>query len=335
MQEYKTTILSIVSHLVLAVLTMMTLYAGSAEHAQAQGMCIETYRGSRPSQCLGLSKISCDGIKNCRWSDGARACYGSVVPCEQLRGGAWDCATQFGCAWVDCTSDSHCPGDAYCVNFECEYPECVRSNDCGSGQVCVGSGRSAMCVECANDAHCPGSEVCKGSGRSATCVECTSSSQCPGSELCRDNRCVECSSNSHCGSNSACVNNTCRPAAPVGIAWTGGRYSDSRIGIRCGNGRIRRSNVTVPGDYNGHREMDRRQMLVAMCPAGRVTVSCEGQEARSVIEYFQDRSGDYTVSPRWWYQSFTDVDRRPPYRYTFTLASNDLRERRFACRYDK
>ena len=314
--------------------TALVALAGQTTDAHAQGQCVDVFR---PTTCANFSPgPNCNGQRGC-FTAGSD-CGGTPWACSSFRS-TFECETQVGCDWRSCQRDSDCPGSRYCnSNYVCVEPECVSSNDCSGGRVCVGSGASAMCVECANNSHCPGSQVCRGSGRSATCVDCTSNSHCSGGDICFQNQCVECTNNSHCGGNQICQNRRCTSAtAWVSMGWAGDDYSDNLMRITCNNGEVV-TRRTFPSEEHATSDMNRNRLLSKLCVAGStVRIECLGENAERISELYQDDRGAYGYRdpiPGVWYWTWDRVDERRPYSYSFTISPNDLRERRFGCKYD-
>jgi len=109
--------------------------------------------------------------------------------------------------------------------------------------------------------------------------------------------------------------------------------------ITCGGQTV--SRPTYVSQRNGFNDLhSRSRILATQCGEGTVQVSCEGGEAKSMSEIFQDTRGaqQYNPSTPVWYHSFTTLMTRntqnPPFRHTFTISRTDLRERRFVCDYD-
>ncbi|KAG8232833.1 hypothetical protein J437_LFUL013159, partial [Ladona fulva] len=92
-----------------------------------------------------------------------------------------------------CSSDSHCIGNERCHVNVCR-PQCRRSDDCRTGEICEG----LVCIAgCHSDSHCPGNRACV----SNMCMD----NDCPNERACVNSQCVDpCSLRGACGDGALC-----------------------------------------------------------------------------------------------------------------------------------
>lgn len=143
--------------------------------------------------CEGALGVCYSGLEtlNCGSGGGVCAPCGALVcsPNADFEGGACRAA-------VTCTATTECQLEDQCVSL-------------GDSRVCGSTG--GICNEA-----CVGGQVCTGSGPTALCAAAVT---CLATECVRNNLCVLLSDSSVCGENA---NGTCQPACPAGqICFTG------------------------------------------------------------------------------------------------------------------
>jgi len=177
----------------------------------------------------GDTKYYCDssGCYNC---DGY-GCHPVTPPTPTKCSGASSCqqnqiCTDQGCENI-CKADADCPQGDVCKSGLCVAATtnpgnpviCSTSSDCGTNQVCVGSGSWAKCVDktnaCTYSSECGGGKVCA----NGECLsDCSKGALCPEGTQCTKGVCepttgTQCTSDAQCGgSTPKCVNGSCEPA---------------------------------------------------------------------------------------------------------------------------
>ena len=113
----------------------------------------------------------------------------------------------------NCVDDAEC-GRKICENGTCV--DCVASNQCGDGRVCMdGSCSRGQGTPCNSDGDC-GGLVCVTTGTDKTCEPCFDDFECPVGATCIDNRCYatdgECQGDAQCDvPNEVCNYDACVP----------------------------------------------------------------------------------------------------------------------------
>uniref|UniRef100_A0A182M1U8 EGF-like domain-containing protein n=1 Tax=Anopheles culicifacies TaxID=139723 RepID=A0A182M1U8_9DIPT len=146
----------------------------------------------------------CEDIDECTEMKPA-PCHDSAL-CENLPGnylcscpaGLVGDPVTAGCKRSDeCISSEDCPSGAVCIDAHCKNP-CAEENVCGENALCTLVGERATC-ECPSTTRGDPKVACRK-------LECTTADECTADRTCIGYRCIDpCSLKSACGSSANCV----------------------------------------------------------------------------------------------------------------------------------